>query len=415
MTMVTKDDEKTDRVCQYNKLKRLRFFHGMLLDDRDFRDEQIYHIEKRRLLNRALYGWGVVCGLALCGKPGKHWLRITPGLAFDCCGNEIWVPEAVPIDLDSLPEQPEKPKECKELEEGEKKEDKVYWIGICYKEKPSDPEPVYVPGGGCEDKSCDFSRTQEGFCIEFLSDCCQAEIEDGLIKKLCERESADCPESEETPPKGEKKEIEDCVESENFEDQAEECRSLERFCHRSLPCSQCPHCGQRRHYVILGKIEVDKDRKLKKVCMNACRTYVPTARMLQHLVASTLSGMDDLYEVIFANGKTEVLLDPAEMVRNPIHALCWLLRRLVIQNGKLQPKDGLGEDCTRIMKNLFTESWFKERSQQNAEILQAVKHHGDEVQALAQRLKKAEERLREFPEPPKTRKSTPKQEPPKQE
>ncbi|RPJ83832.1 MAG: hypothetical protein EHM18_13045 [Acidobacteria bacterium] len=122
-----------------------------------------------------------------------------------------------------------------------------------------------------------------------------------------------------------------------------------------------------------------------------------------------------MYEVIFANGKTEVLLDPAEMVRNPIHALCWLLRRLVIDSGKLQPKDGLGEDCTRIMKNLFTESWFKERSQQNAEILKAVKYHREQVQALEQRVKKAEERLREFPEPPKPRKPTPKQEPPKQE
>jgi hypothetical protein len=37
---------------------------------------------------------------------------------------------------------------------------------IKYKERITDPVPVYAPGGSCEEKVCDYSRTQEGYCIE---------------------------------------------------------------------------------------------------------------------------------------------------------------------------------------------------------------------------------------------------------
>jgi hypothetical protein len=37
---------------------------------------------------------------------------------------------------------------------------------IEYKERITDPVPVYAPGGSCEEKVCDYSRTQEGYCIE---------------------------------------------------------------------------------------------------------------------------------------------------------------------------------------------------------------------------------------------------------
>jgi len=43
-------------------LERNRYFYGKMLTARDFETEQRYFNNKRRLLNRTLYGAGVVCG-----------------------------------------------------------------------------------------------------------------------------------------------------------------------------------------------------------------------------------------------------------------------------------------------------------------------------------------------------------------
>jgi hypothetical protein len=43
--------------------ERLGYFYGQLLGVDDFRTEQRYFMEKRKLHNRCLHGWGVVCGL----------------------------------------------------------------------------------------------------------------------------------------------------------------------------------------------------------------------------------------------------------------------------------------------------------------------------------------------------------------
>ena len=67
------DKDKT--FCDYNEFRRLRYFHGMLLDDKDFQAEQQYHAGKRRLLNRMLHGSGVVCGLDIKGKKDGQWIE----------------------------------------------------------------------------------------------------------------------------------------------------------------------------------------------------------------------------------------------------------------------------------------------------------------------------------------------------
>ena len=46
-------------------LERNRYFYGKMLTARDFETEQRYFNNKRRLLNRTLYGAGVVCGLGV--------------------------------------------------------------------------------------------------------------------------------------------------------------------------------------------------------------------------------------------------------------------------------------------------------------------------------------------------------------
>jgi hypothetical protein len=132
----------------------------MLMTDRDFREEQIYHNEKRKLLNQTLHGWGVVCGLKV--KPttiaGPNIL-VEPGLALDCHGNEILVCGEQTIDLSAKvcsSTRTEQSVDCGDIPKGEQEHPTLYVIQVS----------VYAPGGSCEEKVCDYSRTQEGYCIE---------------------------------------------------------------------------------------------------------------------------------------------------------------------------------------------------------------------------------------------------------
>lgn len=55
-----------------------------------FETEQEYHVRRRRLLNRAIHGWGVVHGFAVAKKPDAHGrLKIGAGLALDDSGREL--------------------------------------------------------------------------------------------------------------------------------------------------------------------------------------------------------------------------------------------------------------------------------------------------------------------------------------
>src|SRR5829696_6003532 len=76
---------------------RNKYFEGKRLTADSFRIEQKYAIERRRLLNRAIHGWGVVYGYGIdLQKPQDAnadtppcGLKITAGLALDQCGREL--------------------------------------------------------------------------------------------------------------------------------------------------------------------------------------------------------------------------------------------------------------------------------------------------------------------------------------
>jgi hypothetical protein len=72
-------------------LKRNRFFSGKLLTAEDLALEQEYFRERQKRHNRYLHGFGIVFGLAV-SRSGSA-VVIAPGLAIDCQGNEIVVPE----------------------------------------------------------------------------------------------------------------------------------------------------------------------------------------------------------------------------------------------------------------------------------------------------------------------------------
>ncbi|WP_457102155.1 hypothetical protein, partial [Microbacterium sp. P5_E9] len=76
---------------------RNNYFVGKRLTPDAFRTEQYYLNERRRLLNRALHGWGVVYGFAVDVAPVNACLtesvsgrlRIRPGFALDQHGREL--------------------------------------------------------------------------------------------------------------------------------------------------------------------------------------------------------------------------------------------------------------------------------------------------------------------------------------
>jgi hypothetical protein len=71
------------------EIKRLNYFTGQFLVEKDFQDEQAYHLEMRRRHNRYLHSWGVADGLQVAGGPDIKTLRVGAGLAIDNLGQEI--------------------------------------------------------------------------------------------------------------------------------------------------------------------------------------------------------------------------------------------------------------------------------------------------------------------------------------
>ena len=75
---------------KYFPFERNRYFYGKLLTVSDFEVEQKYMNDKRRLLNRFLYGSGVVCGLNVV-RVDDNTVSVEMGLALDFAGREIVV------------------------------------------------------------------------------------------------------------------------------------------------------------------------------------------------------------------------------------------------------------------------------------------------------------------------------------
>jgi len=269
--------DTTKKSCDYNNYKRTRYFHGMLLTERDFQEEQIYHQEKRRLLNRMLHGWGVVCGLGVKSTtPETSKIVITPGMALDCLGNEIVVCNDFEMDLKKLPDL------CPDMSGGEKDPcaeretgDCKYYIGIKYTEAPTDPVPVYVTGGSCEEKTCEYSRIREGFCIKlFKSPPCHAILpEDGLLEEIlnCTKGQA----SNQDKVKCAKKVLDDFLSS---------------FCDHPYPCPTC--CCDGEPYVILGSVNLTSTTcvvttiKQEMININDGRRYVRTPMFWDYFFGS---------------------------------------------------------------------------------------------------------------------------------
>lgn len=81
--------------------ERNRYFYGKLLTVRDFESEQTYFNDKRRLLNRLLFGSGVVAGMQVVAVDDKT-ITVEMGVAIDYLGREIVVSAPVTLKLSMI-------------------------------------------------------------------------------------------------------------------------------------------------------------------------------------------------------------------------------------------------------------------------------------------------------------------------
>lgn len=145
--------------CDLRAPRRNSYFFGKLLDQYHFELETNYFIHMRRLLNRLVTGYGVVCGLDV--KPcGDDAVIVTPGLAIDRHGNEIIVdqptrPICIPSD-DRDPSSNPSQDPCDD--------EKYVHILICYHECFDEPTPV-MAGDCCEAEPCQPGVIRERYKV----------------------------------------------------------------------------------------------------------------------------------------------------------------------------------------------------------------------------------------------------------
>jgi len=168
--------------------QRNRYFRGKKLTVADFEVEQDYLIERRRLINRAMLGWGVVEGFAI--KQAEIGVTIGAGMALDPRGRELVACEpvdlAAPGDLVWLargecgwiagepPAEPENGKEedCKEGNgrEGNDREQYHgrYLLRAHYAEASIDGIRI---DDGCGDARCEGNHVCETVVYSLTPDC----------------------------------------------------------------------------------------------------------------------------------------------------------------------------------------------------------------------------------------------------
>lgn len=177
----------TDAPCDSGL--RNQYFQGKRLTADSFQVEQSYLLERRRLLNRTIHGWGVVYGYAV--KPaalasheeGSGRLEIGPGLALDECGRELVHTGASTISvadvtlLDEKRARLERPPDGSYVPKGEPHQEhkKACWLlSVHYAEQQVGPVKVSDP---CSCERHEWERVCETVRFSLrrvqCSECCE--------------------------------------------------------------------------------------------------------------------------------------------------------------------------------------------------------------------------------------------------
>ena len=286
------NNECETKACNYPTI-RTRFYNGMLLTDQHLRDEQQYHREKLKSVNRHLFGAGIVCGLKVKSPfpdPGLC-IKIDPGVALDCCGNLIEVCKCINLDLSKLCKE-KYGQSCIATEDPTPRVIRKNLV-LSYAEIESDPEPVLTPAADCrsagEESNCQKSKVKEGYCIEFWDEdkCPCMETKRGGVKPGGDPKSGGDMPMPNTPvgvPKSQTEqammEVRTAIRQKTWEDE------LEAFLEDNpLPCYPCGCC---ENSVGLASLEIDCAANTVKI-EYTCRTYVISPRLIRWIVGSIVT------------------------------------------------------------------------------------------------------------------------------
>ncbi|MBB3219828.1 DUF4402 domain-containing protein [Pseudoduganella umbonata] len=153
--------------CEFGPFARNAYWMGKLMLPRDFIDEQRYFMDKLRHHHVHLHGWGVVCGLTVVPHDTtacRHrFVCVEPGVAIDCCGHDLILPERECIDLLAVPA-------IKALVDAGNTEPHVLQVCIRYRECPTEQVPVLYDDCGCDSDRCAPNRILESYELGVLVD-----------------------------------------------------------------------------------------------------------------------------------------------------------------------------------------------------------------------------------------------------
>jgi len=192
---------KCGQECEGGPLQRPLFFSGQLLTEEDLQLLSDYAATKMRLHNRYLHGAGVVCGLqVVCHPCGGGKVIVQPGAALDCCGNDIYVPCPVELDINKMVnelrlekrggydcgdpcEKPcdDSPDDVRCIERAGRR----YCLYIRYCEELEEPVTPYLTGGDCALQICKPTRIHEGYKFELRCPEEDPEPDDLFRRLLC--------------------------------------------------------------------------------------------------------------------------------------------------------------------------------------------------------------------------------------
>jgi hypothetical protein len=151
--------------CGYIATERNRYFTGKYMSDRDFTDEQMYHISRQRLHNRILHGWGVVCGLRVVRHPNaecRDWAVVRAGIAIDCCGRELVLRQDTAIDLSEyLPQPPTQADQQQTGGDTGQQEDRRLVLALRYAEHLAEYVPALYDERMCDPNHREANRVCE--------------------------------------------------------------------------------------------------------------------------------------------------------------------------------------------------------------------------------------------------------------
>ena len=157
---------------QLYPFERNRYYAGKLLTSADFEAEQLYMNNKRRFLNRIMFGSGIACGLNVVNLDDLSVL-VESGVAIDETGREIVVESAVIRRLSSL--------EGFNALKSER-------IGLFIRYKEEDVHAVYCGDLGSDGKEYESNRIDESYEL-YLKDFKDTAFGEDGAEELILRES----------------------------------------------------------------------------------------------------------------------------------------------------------------------------------------------------------------------------------